>query len=71
MSAHNLRHHGNNIIKFSEVLDKESVATDNYQFDEGPKGPKLSWDYTSEMNEVWHWHSLSLHKHKQQISSTN
>ena len=23
----------------------------NCQFDEGPKGPKLSWDYTSEMRK--------------------
>ncbi len=23
----------------------------NYQFDEGPKGPKLSWDCTSEMSK--------------------
>ena len=23
----------------------------NYQFDEGPKGPKLSWDNTSEMSK--------------------
>ena len=28
-----------------------SLTKYNYQFDEGPKGPKLSWDYTSEMSK--------------------
>ena len=25
----------------------------NYQFDEGPRGPMLSWDYTSETNKCY------------------
>ena len=28
-----------------------SLTKYNYQFDEGPKGPRLSWDYTSETSK--------------------
>ena len=29
-----------------------SLTKYNYQFDEGPRGPMLSWDYTSETDKM-------------------
>ena len=39
----------------------------NYQFDEGQKGPKLSWDYTSEMRKCNTGIIFILHSKLQQF----
>ena len=45
-----LNTHSNDFIRtYSERVTSHKWK--NCQFDEGPLGPKLSWDYTSEMSK--------------------
>ena len=47
-----LNYRSEDIATLYTDADKPTLCSyENYQFDEGPKGPKLSWDYTSETSK--------------------
>ena len=47
-------------------MNRACPTKKNYQLEEGPKGPKLSWDYMSETNVT-----LPAHTHKVSFPSTD